>query len=45
MSRARVEENTAAGIELTAEQIEQLSNLTPVAGERHDEDTMAAIDR
>ena len=43
---ARVEENTAAdGIELTAEQIERLNNLTPAAGERHDEGNMAAIDR
>ena len=42
---ARVEENTAAdGIELSAEQIERLNNLTPAAGERHDEDNMAAID-
>ena len=43
---ARVEENTAAdGIELSAEQIERLNNLTPAAGERHDEVHMAAIDR
>jgi aryl-alcohol dehydrogenase-like predicted oxidoreductase len=43
---ARVEENTAAdGIELSAEQIERLNNLTPAAGERHDEGNMAAIDR
>src|SRR5256714_6948190 len=43
---ARVEENTAAdGIELSAEQIERLNNLTPAAGERHDETSMAAIDR
>src|SRR5260221_9005675 len=43
---ACVEENTAAdGIELSAEQIEQLNNLTPAAGERHDEVHMAAIDR
>ena len=42
---ARVEENTVAdGIELSAEQIERLNNLTPAAGERHDEDNMAAID-
>ncbi|MGD0604452.1 MAG: aldo/keto reductase [Streptosporangiaceae bacterium] len=42
----RVEENTAAdGIELTPEQIERLSNLTPAAGERHDEANMAGIDR
>ena len=43
---ARVEENTAAdGIELSTEQIERLNNLTPAAGERHDEGNMAAIDR
>jgi aryl-alcohol dehydrogenase-like predicted oxidoreductase len=43
---ARVEENTAAdGIELTPEQIERLNNLTPAAGERHDEANMAGIDR
>jgi aryl-alcohol dehydrogenase-like predicted oxidoreductase len=43
---ARVEENTAAdGIELSAEQIERLNNLTPAAGERHDEGNMAVIDR
>jgi len=43
---ARVEENTAAdGIELSDDQIERLSNLTPAAGERHDEANMAAIDR
>jgi aryl-alcohol dehydrogenase-like predicted oxidoreductase len=43
---SRVEENTAAdGIELTAEQIERLNNLTPATGERHDEANMSAIDR
>jgi aryl-alcohol dehydrogenase-like predicted oxidoreductase len=43
---ARVEENTAAdGIELSAEQFERLNNLTLPAGERHNETTMAAIDR
>jgi aryl-alcohol dehydrogenase-like predicted oxidoreductase len=42
---ARVEENTAADtIVLTADQIERLNNLTPAAGERHDEANMAAID-
>ena len=42
---ARVEENTAAdGIELSGDQLERLSNLTPAAGERHDEASMAAID-
>jgi aryl-alcohol dehydrogenase-like predicted oxidoreductase len=43
---ARVEENTAAdSIGLTDDQLERLSNLTPAAGERHDEANMAAIDR
>jgi aryl-alcohol dehydrogenase-like predicted oxidoreductase len=43
---ARVEENTAAdSIELTDDQLERLGNLTPAAGERHDEANMAAIDR
>ncbi|HEV8336511.1 MAG TPA: aldo/keto reductase [Candidatus Polarisedimenticolia bacterium] len=43
---ARVEENTAADhIELSAEQIERLNNLTPAAGERHDQGNMAIIDR
>jgi hypothetical protein len=43
---SRVEENTAAdGIELSAEQLERLNNLTPAAGERHEETQMAVIDR
>jgi aryl-alcohol dehydrogenase-like predicted oxidoreductase len=43
---SRVEENTAAdGIELSAEQIRRLNDLTPAAGERHDEGNMAVIDR
>jgi aryl-alcohol dehydrogenase-like predicted oxidoreductase len=43
---ARVEENTAADqLELSPQQIERLNNLTPAAGERHDEGNMAAIDR
>ncbi len=43
---ARVEENTAADrIKLSAEQVERLNNLTPAAGERHDEGNMASIDR
>jgi aryl-alcohol dehydrogenase-like predicted oxidoreductase len=42
----RVEENTAAdGIELTAEQLDRLSNLTVAVGERHNEANMARIDR
>ena len=41
---ARVEENTAADrLELSAHQIERLNNLTPAAGERHDEGNMAVI--
>ncbi|MCT9111181.1 aldo/keto reductase [Streptomyces mirabilis] len=43
---SRVEENTAAdGIELSAAQLDRLNNLTPAAGERHDEANMATIDR
>ncbi|MGX1267230.1 aldo/keto reductase [Streptomyces phaeoluteigriseus] len=43
---ARVEENTAAdAIELTPAQLDRLNNLTPAAGERHDEANMASIDR
>jgi aryl-alcohol dehydrogenase-like predicted oxidoreductase len=42
----RVEENTAAdGIELSAAQLDRLNNLTPAAGERHNEANMATIDR
>jgi aryl-alcohol dehydrogenase-like predicted oxidoreductase len=42
---SRVEENTAAdAIELTAAQLDRLNNLTPAAGERHDEANMASID-
>jgi aryl-alcohol dehydrogenase-like predicted oxidoreductase len=43
---SRVEENTAADhLELSAEQVERLNNLTPAAGERHEEAQMATIDR
>jgi aryl-alcohol dehydrogenase-like predicted oxidoreductase len=43
---ARVEENTAAdSFALSAMQIERLNNLTPAAGERHEEANMAVIDR
>ena len=43
---ARVEENIAADrLELSAKQIERLTNLTLAAGERHDEGNMAVIDR
>ena len=42
---ARVEENTVAdAIELTADQLRRLDNLTPAAGNRHDEANMASID-
>ncbi|MCX5055474.1 aldo/keto reductase [Streptomyces sp. NBC_00201] len=42
----RVEENTAAdAVELSAVQLDRLNNLTPAAGERHDEVNMASIDR
>src|SRR5205807_2269845 len=43
---SRVEENTASdGIELGAAQIERLNHLTPATGERHEESSMATIDR
>jgi aryl-alcohol dehydrogenase-like predicted oxidoreductase len=43
---SRVEENVAAdGIELTAAQIEKLNNLTPPAGDHHNEEQMQMIDR
>jgi aryl-alcohol dehydrogenase-like predicted oxidoreductase len=43
---SRVEENTAADqLELGAEQIDRLNNLTPAAGERHEEAQMATVDR
>ena len=32
-------------LELSAEQIERLNNLTPAAGERHEEAQMATVDR
>jgi aryl-alcohol dehydrogenase-like predicted oxidoreductase len=42
---SRVEENTAADqLELSTEQVERLNNLTPAAGERHDEANMATVD-
>jgi hypothetical protein len=42
---SRVEENTAADqIELSAKQIQRLSNLTQATGDRHDEANIAAID-
>ena len=43
---SRVEENTAAdGVELSATQIERLNNLTPAAGERHEDAVAQLIDR
>jgi aryl-alcohol dehydrogenase-like predicted oxidoreductase len=43
---ARVEENIAADTaELTAEQIDRLNNLTPAAGDHHNEAQMRMIDR
>lgn len=42
----RVEENTAADqLELSPAQIGRLNNLTPAAGERHDQGNMAIIER
>ena len=43
---ARVEENIAAdSIQLTAEQTDRLNNLTPAAGDHHNEEQMRMIDR
>ncbi|MDT4915792.1 MAG: hypothetical protein QOH89_492 [Pseudonocardiales bacterium] len=43
---ARVEENTAAdGVVLSADQLDRLNNLAPAAGQRHNEQSMATIDR
>jgi aryl-alcohol dehydrogenase-like predicted oxidoreductase len=43
---ARVEENTAAdAVELSQVQIDRLNNLTPAAGDRHEEAQMARIER
>jgi aryl-alcohol dehydrogenase-like predicted oxidoreductase len=42
----RVEENSAAdAIDLGTQQLQRLNDLTPAAGERHDETNMAAVDR
>ncbi|MGF7233609.1 MAG: aldo/keto reductase [Frankia sp.] len=42
----RIEENTAAdGIELTAEQVSKLDNLTPAAGNHHEEADMRLLGR
>ena len=43
---SRVEENVAADpIELTADQIDKLNNLTPPEGDYHNEEQMQMIDR
>ena len=43
---SRVEENTAAdGVELSAEQIDTLNNLTPASGEHHNEQQMQMYER
>jgi aryl-alcohol dehydrogenase-like predicted oxidoreductase len=43
---SRVEENTAAdGVELSAEQLARLNDLTPAIGERHDQVNMSTVDR
>jgi aryl-alcohol dehydrogenase-like predicted oxidoreductase len=43
---ARVEENTAADhLQLSNEQLQRLNDLTPAAGERHNEMNMSVIDR
>jgi diketogulonate reductase-like aldo/keto reductase len=43
---SRVEENTAAdGVQLSVEQIQRLNDLTPAAGDRHEEANMSTIDR
>ena len=43
---ARVEENIAAdGIALSPEQIDQLNNVTPAAGDHHSEQQMQMIER
>jgi aryl-alcohol dehydrogenase-like predicted oxidoreductase len=42
----RVEENTAAdSLELSATQLDTLNNLTPAAGEHHNEEQMAMYER
>jgi diketogulonate reductase-like aldo/keto reductase len=43
---AVLEENVAADrIQLTADQVDRLSNLTPAAGEHHNEAQMRILDR
>jgi aryl-alcohol dehydrogenase-like predicted oxidoreductase len=42
----RVEENIAAdGVELTPEQLDKLTKVSPAAGEHHSEQQMKMIDR
>jgi hypothetical protein len=45
MKRSGSRTKRVARVELSAEQIERLNNLTPAVGERHDEGNMAVIDR
>ncbi len=43
---SRVEENVAAdGVQLSPEQIDKLNNLTPAAGDHHNEEQMRMIER
>ncbi len=43
---SRLEENVAAdAIQLTAEQVDQLDNLTPAAGDHHNEEQMRLLER
>ena len=43
---SRVEENCAAdGVELSPEQRDKLDNLTPAAGDHHNEEQMRMIER
>jgi aryl-alcohol dehydrogenase-like predicted oxidoreductase len=43
---SRIEENVAAdGVELTPEQLDKLNNLTPPAGDHHNEAQMQMLDR
>ena len=43
---SRVEENCAADrVELSAEQVDMLTNLTPAAGDHHNEEQMRMIER
>jgi hypothetical protein len=43
---SRLEENVAAdGVDLTADQLRRLNQITPPAGEHHSEEQMALIER